>query len=274
MSETLPTKISQSVSIYNQSDANHMFSLAKQFSKSSLVPKHFQNKPEDCFIGLQLAQRMGADPFMVLQNLYVVHGRPGFSAQFLIAMANQSGVFDGPIMFRTEGTGDKMSVTAYAKHAQSGDEVHATVGMAMAKAEGWSRNPKYQTMPELMLSYRSATFLIRMYAPQVTMGLHTVEEIRDITHEVEVHDANPKNDALDRAREAGVYDESMEKMTAKQIDDEILFREDNIAREREDAREQALEASVDQGTPKSGSSDSNDDKAPSAASEGTQGDLL
>ena len=231
----LATSIPREASIYNAEGANHMFMLAKQFSKSSLVPKHFQGKAEDCFLALQMAQRMRADPFMVLQNLYVVHGRPGFSAQFLIAMANDRGVFEGPIMYRSTGAGDKLSVTAYAKSAGNGEEVTATASMAMAKAEGWTSNSKYKTMPEHMLRYRSATFLIRTYAPQVTMGLQTVEEIRDITQDVIVHDANPKNDALERAREAGVYDASMELMTAKQIDDEILFREDAMAAEKEDA---------------------------------------
>ena len=65
----------------------------------------------------------------------------------MIAMANQSGVFDGNIMFRTIGTGEKMAVTAYAKNAQSGEEVSSTVSMAMAKAETWTKNPKYKTMP-------------------------------------------------------------------------------------------------------------------------------
>ena len=37
-------------------------------------------------IAQNMARRMGADLLMVMQNLYVVHGRPGWSAQFLIAI--------------------------------------------------------------------------------------------------------------------------------------------------------------------------------------------
>ena len=57
MSDNLPTTVSQNVSIYSTEGANHLFMLAKQFSKSSLIPKHFQNKPEDCFIGYEYPPR-------------------------------------------------------------------------------------------------------------------------------------------------------------------------------------------------------------------------
>ena len=38
-------------------------------------------------------------------------------------------------------------------------------------------------MPELMMRYRAAAFFGRLYAPEITMGMHSVEEIIDIQHE-------------------------------------------------------------------------------------------
>lgn len=34
-------------------------------------------------------------------------------------------------------------------------------------------------MPQLMMQYRAAAFLIRTVAPEISMGLHTAEEIED-----------------------------------------------------------------------------------------------
>jgi hypothetical protein len=53
--------------------------------------------------------------------------------------------------------------------------------MAMAKAEGWltKSGSKWQTMPELMLRYRAAAFFARLYAPDITLGMATTEELRD-----------------------------------------------------------------------------------------------
>ena len=57
--------------------------------------------------------------------------------------------------------------------------------MAMANAEGWvsKAGSKWKTMPELMMRYRAAAFFGRLYAPEITMGMHSVEEVVDIQHE-------------------------------------------------------------------------------------------
>jgi len=78
--------------------------IAKMFSASPLVPTIYQG-PEglpSCVIALNMAMRMQADPLMVMQNLYVVHGRPAWSAQFLIACFNQCGRFSA-IRYRWQG---------------------------------------------------------------------------------------------------------------------------------------------------------------------------
>lgn len=160
--------------------------MAKMLSESHLVPKHFQNRPYDCFIALHMAHRLGADPVLVLQNLYIVHGTPGWSAKFIIAQANLSGVFKGRIKFRYSGEESPdvqkstLSVTAYAEmNDGSGDVVEATASMEMARSEGWTSNAKYKGLQRQMLSYRAATLLVRLYAPEVLMGVQTTDEIED-----------------------------------------------------------------------------------------------
>lgn len=52
----------------------------------------------------------------------------------------------------------------------------------MVNAEGWaSKNgSKWKTMPDQMFVYRAAAFWQRAYAPELGMGLQTVEEAYDI----------------------------------------------------------------------------------------------
>lgn len=45
---------------------NRMVKIAETFSKSDLVPKHFQGKMANCIIALQCAIRMEVDPFMLM----------------------------------------------------------------------------------------------------------------------------------------------------------------------------------------------------------------
>jgi len=155
---------------------------AKLFASSQLVPQHLRDKPQDCFIAIHMAERLGEDPLITMQNIYIVSGRAGWSAQYMIGRANRAGVFKGRINWRIEGKGDGLAVTAFAKLADTEELVEATASMAMAVAEGWTKNPKYKSMPELMLRYRSATMLVRLYAPDVMLGIPTSEELQDMRY--------------------------------------------------------------------------------------------
>ena len=159
---------------------------ARLFSASPLIPQHLRSGgPEqalaNCYIALKMARTMGEDPLVVLQNIHVVNGKAGFATQYMIARANSAGIFKGRIGWRVDRSDkNNLSVTAYAVLADTGEEIEFTADMAMAQAEKWTKNAKYKTMPEVMLRYRSAAFLIRFYAPDVMLGYHTSDEIEDV----------------------------------------------------------------------------------------------
>jgi hypothetical protein len=157
---------------------------AKLLSQSSLVPKEYQGNLPNCVIALNMAARMNADPLMVMQNLYIVHGKPGWSSQFLISTFNTSGKFSA---LRYEWVGeegkDSWGCRAWAIEKATGEKlVGSTVTIGLAKKEGWySKNgSKWQTMPQQMLMYRAASWFIRAYAPELAMGMHTAEELQDV----------------------------------------------------------------------------------------------
>jgi len=174
--------------------------VATMFSKSTLVPTQFQNNIANCSIAVHMALRMGADPLMVMQNLYVVHGRPGWSSQFLIACFNKCGRFSA---MRFEWQGKKSDkdwgCRAWAIEKETGERVYgAWITFAMADSEGWVKKSgsKWQTMPEQMLMYRAAAFFTRAYAPELTMGLHTAEEVEDISSATPTDTGRRKLDSL------------------------------------------------------------------------------
>jgi hypothetical protein len=156
--------------------------MAKLFASSDLVPKEFKGNVANCVIGLEMAQRMNASPLAVLQNLYIVHGKPSWSAQFIIAAINSTGKFS-PLRFQVVGEKDQKEVTAWAIEKDTGERLEGPpVSIEMSKKEGWySKNgSKWQTLPDLMLRYRAATFFGRLYAPEVLMGMQTSDEIYDV----------------------------------------------------------------------------------------------
>ncbi len=157
--------------------------VAKMFSASSLVPETYRGNIPNCVIALEMAQRIGSSPLMTMQNMYIVHGRPAWSSQFLIACLNASGRFS-PLRYRETGIKgtDSEGVIAWAKDLLDGETLEGPeVTISMSKKEGWfqKNGSKWQTMPQLMLRYRAATFFARLYSPELTMGIRTSEEAAD-----------------------------------------------------------------------------------------------
>lgn len=156
--------------------------VAKMLASSTMVPEHFRNNVGNCMIGLNFASRVGLDPFMILQKMYVIKGRPGIESQLMIALINKSGRFT-PLKFRLKGTPKKdLECTCYATEKSTGEECAQTVTWDMVTAEGWDKKAgsKWQTMPQLMIQYRSAAFFGRLYCPEALLGMMTQEELYDI----------------------------------------------------------------------------------------------
>lgn len=162
----------------------NMTDLASRLAGSDIIPETFQKKPANVLIAIDMANRMNAGPLMVMQNLYIVYGRPSWSSQYLIGTFNRSGRFSS-IKYEFFGTPgkDDYGCRAYATELATGDRVQSIdVTIGMARAEGWltKKGSKWQTMPQLMLQYRAATFLIRTVAPEISMGLPTSDELADV----------------------------------------------------------------------------------------------
>ena len=160
--------------------------MAQMYVQSTIVPDTYRGNIGNCAIAIDMAQRMGANPIMVMQNLYIVHGNPAWSSKFLIACINTSGRFT-PLRYQFVGKRgtDQYACRAYAYEKSDRDHKEALCGiwitMDMAKKEGWtSKNgSKWNTMPDQMLVYRAAAFWARAYAPEISMGFLTKEEIED-----------------------------------------------------------------------------------------------
>lgn len=191
------------------------------------------NALANAVVALNMAQRMGADPLMVMQNLYIVEGRPSWSSQWIIAAINGCGRFS-PLRFDIKVLGkkkvehvsyewsedergrkqrrevrktveieDKVCV-AWAIEKETGERIESpAVSIEMAVKEGWytKNGSKWQTMDEVMLRYRTASFFGKLYAPELLMGLQTVEEIHDTIDATITDDGTLQVDA-DALREA------------------------------------------------------------------------
>jgi len=219
-----PTPSSAVVNFFDPTQFETMQRVCKMFASSELVPDMYKASKDNpiekavsnCMIAIEIAQRIGASPLMVMQNMVPIYGKPSWSSKFLVATVNTCGRFN-PLQYRftekgmlgmVEYTdyewqgGRKVAVQkqfdgkkimdieciAYTS-AKGSDQVleSSPVSIRLAIQEGWytKNGSKWQTMTKQMLMYRAASFWTSAYAPELSMGMRTVEEQQDIYTEFE-----------------------------------------------------------------------------------------
>lgn len=214
------------VNFFDPVQFDTMQRVCKMFASSELVPDMYKASEKNpiekaisnCMIAIEIAQRIGASPLMVMQNMVPIYGKPSWSSKFLVATVNTCGRFN-PLQYRfTEkgmlgmvdytdyvwdnATRSKKPVVkqfdgkkimdiecvAYTT-AKGSDQVleSSPVSIHLAIQEGWytKNGSKWQTMTKQMLMYRAASFWTSAYAPELSMGMRTVEEQQDIYTEFE-----------------------------------------------------------------------------------------
>lgn len=223
MNALTAAKPAQHVGMLDPATFDHMQRVGKMLALSSLFPEHLRKGSVEVGIAnavlvLNMAMRLKEDPLTVAQSIYFVGNKPGWSASYLIGKANQHGVFRDPIDWEVKGKGEDLSVTAFAVLSATGKRVAVTCDMKMAKAEGWTSNKKYQSMPEQMLRYRSATFMIRLYCPEVMIGVPSTIELelgmRDVTPDYVPQDSQA---ASEPAIEGEIITSEGEVVPAKEV---------------------------------------------------------
>ena len=193
--------------------------IAASLADSALVPVNFQGQKglPNCILAIEIANRMGMSPFQVMQNLNIIHGRPSWSSQFIIGLIQGSNRFDG---FTYEETADSCQCLAVLK--TTGEQVSGPrITMDMAKKEGWTKNSKWQSMPQTMLRYRAASAFGKFHIPDLILGIQSVEENEVIEAEVSVASEPPESklDQINNAMAPKTEPEQVLEVKTDDIDD-------------------------------------------------------
>ena len=165
----------------NKDSFNQLLRAAQMLSQTSIIPQSYQGKPQDCFVAIEMANRMGVSPMVVMQNMYVVKGKPSWAGQACTMLINSCGKFkDVKHIYTGEKGKPNRGCYVTATRISDGSQVDGVeVTMQMAQSEGWTSNSKWRNMPELLLAYRASAFFARVYCPEAMMGVQTAEEVYD-----------------------------------------------------------------------------------------------
>lgn len=186
----------------------------EQIATIQLENQAAQNKAiANCMIAIEISMRIGASPLMVMQNMVPIYGKPSWSSKFLIATVNSCGRFE-PLQYRFTNKGmlgmvdytdyvwdsrsnrkqavqkqfdgkaiQDIECVAYTTKKGSKEVLESSpVSVRLAIQEGWftKNGSKWQTMTKQMLMYRAASWWTSVYAPDLSMGMRTIEEQQDI----------------------------------------------------------------------------------------------
>jgi hypothetical protein len=227
--------MSNELTVFSPNSYDKSLEICTVLSKSNLVPKDFQGKPENILIAMEISQRTNSSLLAVMQSLNIIQGRPTFGSKYIIAAINSTGKFS-PLRFQFEEESEDREILfsynvwengnksrkegkvkiknkkcrAYCTDKATGDILYSPdVSLEMAVQEGWytKDGSKWKTMPDLMLMYRSATMFGGIYAPEVTMGMSSKEEIEDITIDV-----TPQKKEIKQLEKPSVKEKILQKM--------------------------------------------------------------
>lgn len=220
----------------------------------------------NCAIALNMAHRMNADPILIMQNLHIIEGRPSWSSPFIIASINSCGRYHS-LDYELSAPGEPVEIEytavewinkkktevqkkvtvrhqtckAFTTEKTTGKRLESPlISIQIALDEGWltKKGSKWQTMPELMLRYRCASFFGRLYAPELLMGLQSTEEVEDFIQSTQDSPGSYSVNLQD-LREAEVVDKSTGEITQAPKES----KKDRIAREKAEALAEQAEKS-------------------------------
>lgn len=154
---------------------------AKMLSCSTIVPEHYRGNTSNCLIALDMSANLQMNPLLFMQKTSIISNKMVFEGQLVISLVNKLKPFQTPIEFEYNGEpGDEdYACTAWAT-SKAGQRVEYLLRYSDAiKIGNAGKNKNWQNATQLMISYRAATYLVRLYAPEIMLGCYTVDEMQE-----------------------------------------------------------------------------------------------
>jgi hypothetical protein len=148
-------------------------SIAQAFATAKMVPAHFKQSVGDCYIAVTMAHRFGMDVFLLMQELFVINGRPMLSGKLTAAICNHN--LAEPLTPSYSGEGNNRKITIVGRvEGREPQSIEVTVAQVKTANEQWVRNP------DQMLMYSGSRMWARRSTPDVILGILFDDEAETI----------------------------------------------------------------------------------------------
>jgi len=154
--------------------------LAEWLSKSGLLPKQLIGKPSDILVVMMKGLELGLQPMQAFGSIHVIEGKPVCSAQLLVALVKSSPACE---YFRLSTS--TATAAVYESKRYNNPPVRMSFTIEEAEKAGLVKKDNWAKYPAAMLRNRAASHLCMAEWSDVTHGMQTDDEAR------EIHDVTP-----------------------------------------------------------------------------------
>lgn len=159
-------------------DMDSAYRLAKAICIAGMAPKGMDT-PEKCMIAIMRGMEVGLTPFMALDKIAIVNGRPTIWGDGALGLVRGSGLCEF-VREKIEGKDDARVAVCEVKRRGEPEPIRRTFSATDAKKAGlWGKAGPWQQYQERMLQMRARAFALRDGFADVLGGLYLKEEIDD-----------------------------------------------------------------------------------------------
>lgn len=194
-----PSKLTQKSaddSLLSPSNFEHAYRMANMICKTEMVPKAYQNKPQDVLVAMEMGRTLGLSPLSAVQNIAVINGRPTLYGDAILAVCSGHPDFENieecPIL-----EGEKViGYTCRVKRRGRGVTSQTFTIEQATNAGLWGKIGPWKSYPQRMLQMRARAFALRDSFADALGGVRVTEEVQDY----EIKNVTPQKEASDNAK--------------------------------------------------------------------------
>ena len=183
-----------SAAIVAARNTDERLTIAEQMIDSGIVPKSF-TEPAAVVAACEMGAELGLKPYVALNNIYVIQGRPTLSAASMVALVQSRGVAvkiteDFVPISHTDGTEDVKTTVQIFRKLKELDmvmEYNHSKSWNECELAGWTAKDNWSKYPKNMLRARTISEALRLYCADILQGIYSTDEIldtMDVTYEL------------------------------------------------------------------------------------------
>ena len=175
--------IKNELSVYNETKK-----IAVELAKSTLIPSSFKN-PADAWYAILYGREFGLSAIYSLNNVTVINGNAGLSAEAMLGLCMKSPEFGG---YNVDKETDEICTITMTRKFSNGTELVRTVSFTIEEAKQAGllnlKSQMYSKYPRRMLRARAMAYVCREVFADVFAGTYTGEEMEGIPNKIETPD--------------------------------------------------------------------------------------